>query len=83
MTSTATSGTHRLLGGHSPDSTDQGAGLGGSRLNNLNNEKDSRQETLNKAHGYPPGSKVQVELDALAPEVCTAYQAAVSPVLGR
>ncbi len=46
---------------------------------NFNNEKDdSRQKAFNKTHGYPSGSKVQVELDALAPDVLRGlYQDAV------
>lgn len=35
----------------------------------ISDKNDSRQKTFNREHGYPPGSKIQVELDALAPDV--------------
>ncbi len=35
----------------------------------ISDKDDSRQPAFNKAHGYPPGSKIQVELDALTPDV--------------
>ncbi len=46
--------------------------------NMLNEKQDPRQPAFNLRHGYPPNSKVQVELDALPPDVLRGlYQDAI------
>ena len=44
----------------------------------ISDKDDSRQPRFNRVHGYPEGSKIQVELDALTPDVLRGlYQDAI------
>ncbi len=45
----------------------------------IGDKDDSRQPAFNREHGYPEGSKIQVELDALTPDVLRGlYQGVIN-----